>query len=118
MLRQAGGWKEGLGRGGADSGERGRMEWASDPARDRRAEHRRLIVAAPSQAGSMQRDRHDQVVHLAFKGESIADAFVVKHERAAVAGWSRGIKTVVLMHWNVIPARHLASPVVVRADAV
>ena len=48
----------------------------------------------------------------------IADAFVVKHERAAVAGWSRRIKTVVLLHRNVIPARHLASPVVVRADAV
>ncbi len=48
----------------------------------------------------------------------IADAFVVKHERAAVAGWPRGIKTVVLMHRDVIPARHLTPPVVVAANAV
>jgi len=48
----------------------------------------------------------------------IPDAFVVKHERAAVAGRTRGIKTVVLIHRNVIPTRHLASPIVVRANAV
>src|SRR5207249_11124612 len=49
---------------------------------------------------------------------TVADAFIVKHERAAVAGWPRGIKTVVLMHRDVIPARHLASPVVVPAYAI
>jgi hypothetical protein len=48
----------------------------------------------------------------------ITDAFVVKHERAAVAGWPCGIKTVILMHRDVIPARQLASPVVVCANAV
>ena len=48
----------------------------------------------------------------------VTDAFVVKIERAAVAGWSCGIKTVVLMHRDVIPTRHLASPVVVAANAV
>ena len=42
----------------------------------------------------------------------------MKHERAAVAGWPRGIKTIVLMHWDVIPARQLASPVVVTANAI
>src|SRR5262249_14656850 len=40
------------------------------------------------------------------------------HERAAVADWLGTIKTVVLMHWNVISARHFASPVVVCAYAV
>src|ERR1700758_659669 len=48
----------------------------------------------------------------------IADTFVVKVERTAVAGWMRGIKTVVLMHRSFVPARHLASPVIVRANAV
>jgi hypothetical protein len=42
----------------------------------------------------------------------------VKHERAAVTGWPGRIKTVVLMHRDVIPARQLASPVVVAANAV
>ena len=48
----------------------------------------------------------------------IADAFVVKHERAATAGWPRGIETVVLMYRDVIPPRHVAPPVVVAANAV
>src|SRR5439155_15831944 len=48
----------------------------------------------------------------------IADAFVVKHERATVAGWPRGIKTVILMHRDVIPARQLASPVIVPANTI
>jgi hypothetical protein len=46
----------------------------------------------------------------------MAEAFVVKHERAAVASWLGGIKTVILMHRDVIPARELASPVVVPAN--
>src|SRR5438067_11907155 len=49
---------------------------------------------------------------------AIADAFVVKHERAAAASRPRGIKTVVLMHRDAIPARHLACPVVVRTNTV
>ncbi len=48
----------------------------------------------------------------------IADAFVVKHEPAAVAGWPCRIKAVVLMHRDVIPARQLTSPVVVPANAI
>jgi len=48
----------------------------------------------------------------------IADAFVVKHERAAGTGWPCGIKAVVLMHRDVIPARQFASPVVVPANAI
>ena len=48
----------------------------------------------------------------------VADAFVVKHKGASVAGWPRRIKTVVLIHGDVIPARHIASPVIVRANAV
>ncbi len=48
----------------------------------------------------------------------IADTFVVKHERATVAGWPGGIKTVILMHRDVIPARQLASPIVIPANAV
>ena len=48
----------------------------------------------------------------------IAEAFVVKIERAAFAGWLRGIKTVILMHRDMIPVRHLASPVIVAANAV
>jgi len=48
----------------------------------------------------------------------IADAFVMKHERAAVAGWPRGIKTIILLHRDMVPAGHLASPVVVAANAV
>jgi hypothetical protein len=49
---------------------------------------------------------------------AIADTFVVKHKRAAVTSWPGWIKTVVLMHRDVIPARQLASPVVVAANAV
>ena len=49
---------------------------------------------------------------------AIADTFVVKHERAAVTGWLGRIKTIVLMHRDVISARQLASPVVVAANAV
>ena len=48
----------------------------------------------------------------------IADTFAVKHERAAVAGWPRGIKAIVLMHGHVVPARHLASPIIIPANAV
>src|SRR5205823_13176987 len=48
----------------------------------------------------------------------IADALVVKYERAAVAGWPRGIKTIILIHRDVIRAGHLASPVVILANAV
>src|SRR5207302_3534767 len=49
---------------------------------------------------------------------AIADTFIVKHERAAVADWPGRIKTVVLMHRDLIPARQLASPVVIAANAV
>ena len=49
---------------------------------------------------------------------SIAEAFVVKHERAAVAGRACGIKTVILFHRDVIPARQLASPVVVPPNTI
>src|SRR5439155_24171338 len=49
---------------------------------------------------------------------AIADAFVVKHEHAATESWPRGIKTVVLMHRDVIPPRHLACPVVVGTNTV
>jgi hypothetical protein len=48
----------------------------------------------------------------------IADAFVVKHERAAVAHWPCRIKTVVLMHRDVITARNFASPVIILANAI
>jgi hypothetical protein len=48
----------------------------------------------------------------------IADAFVVKHEGAAVAGRPCGIKTVILIYRDVIPARQLASPVVVAANTI
>ena len=48
----------------------------------------------------------------------IADAFVVKNKGAAVASWPCGIKTVILVHRDVIPARQLASPVVVPAHTV
>ena len=48
----------------------------------------------------------------------IADTFVVKHERATVAGWPGRIKTVILMYRDVIPARQLASPIVIPANAV
>ena len=34
----------------------------------------------------------------------IADTFVVKHECTTIADWPRRIKTVVLMHRDVIPA--------------
>ena len=42
----------------------------------------------------------------------------MKIERAAWAGWPRWIKTVVLMHRDVIPAGHFASPVVIRANTI
>ena len=48
----------------------------------------------------------------------IADTFVVKHERSAVAGWPGGIKTIVLLHRDVIPARYFACPVVVGTNTV
>src|SRR5439155_11245587 len=48
----------------------------------------------------------------------ISDALIVKHQRAAVAGWPCGIKTIVFMDRNVIPARYFASPVIVTANAV
>ena len=47
-----------------------------------------------------------------------AEAFVVKHERAAVARWPCRIKTVVLIHRDVIPARHFTPPVVVPANTI
>ncbi len=49
---------------------------------------------------------------------AIADTFVVKHERATVTGRTCRIKTVVLMHRDVIAARQLAPPIVVAANAV
>ena len=48
----------------------------------------------------------------------ISDAFVVKDKSAAVADWPRWIETIVLVHWNVISPRDLASPIIVCADAV
>src|SRR5438552_8282207 len=48
----------------------------------------------------------------------VADAFVVKHKGAAVAGRSRRIKTVILIHRDVISTGHIASPVIVRTNAV
>ena len=51
-------------------------------------------------------------------GGPIADTFVVKHECPTIAGWPRRIKTIVLMHRDVVPARHLASPIVIPANAV
>ena len=42
----------------------------------------------------------------------------MKHERAAVTGWPRGIKTIILVHRDTVPAGHLASPVVILANAV
>jgi len=47
-----------------------------------------------------------------------ADAFVVEYQRTAIAGRPRRIKTVILINWNVIPARHVAAPVVVAANTV
>jgi hypothetical protein len=49
---------------------------------------------------------------------SIADAFVVKNEHAPVTCWPCGIKTVILMHRDVIPTRHLASPIVIPANTI
>src|SRR5439155_1062511 len=48
----------------------------------------------------------------------ISDAFVVKDKSAAVADWPRWIETVVLLYRDVIPARHVACPVVVWANTV
>src|SRR5262245_19095802 len=49
---------------------------------------------------------------------TIANAFVVKNKSAAIADWPRRIKTIVLVHGNVISARHLAAPIVIWANTV
>src|SRR5438552_5452073 len=48
----------------------------------------------------------------------VADAFVVKHKGAAVAGRSRRIKTVILIHRDVISTGHIASPALVGPKPV
>ncbi len=56
-------------------------------------------------------------VRIAVAGP-ISDAFVVKDKFAAVADWPRRIEAIIFVHRNMIPARHLASPVVVCANAI
>lgn len=49
---------------------------------------------------------------------AISDAFIVKDKPSAVADWPRWIEAIVLVHGNMISARHLACPVVICADAI
>src|SRR5215470_9890933 len=48
----------------------------------------------------------------------VTDTLVMKHERAIITSWPGRIKTIVLMRRDMIPARHLACPLVVGSDAV
>ncbi len=53
-----------------------------------------------------------------FGTGSISHALIMKYHGAAVAEWACGIKAIVFMDRHVIPAGHLAAPVIVTANAI